>query len=64
MGIAVCINGALAINHSSEPRFIPLSPERAAKGMLVRRKNHQLNPAAALFVKMISEGNEKNKSGR
>ena len=55
LGIAVCINGALAINHSPELRFIPLSPERATRSVLVWRKNHLLNPAAALFVKMISE---------
>lgn len=55
MGIAVCINGALAINHSPELRFIPLTPEKATRSVLVWRKNHLLSPAAALFVKMISE---------
>lgn len=58
MGIAVCINGALAINHSSALKFIPLTPERATRSVLVWRKNHLLNPAAALFVKMISEDRE------
>lgn len=55
MGVAVCLNGALAVNHSPELRFIPLVPERTTRSVLVWRKNHLLSPAAALFVKMISE---------
>lgn len=58
MGTAVCLNGALAINHSPKLRFIPLIPERTTRSVLVWRKNHLLNPAAALFVKMISENHE------
>lgn len=55
MGVAVCLNGALAVNHSPELRFIPLVPERTTRSVLVWRKNHLLSTAAALFVKMISE---------
>ncbi len=55
MGTAICLNGALAVNHSPELRFIPLVPERVTRSVLVWRKNHLLNPAAALFVRMISE---------
>lgn len=58
MGAAVCLNGALAINHSPELRFISLIPERTTRSVLVWRKNHLLNPAAALFVKMIREARE------
>lgn len=58
MGIAVCLNGALAVNHSPKLRFIPLVPERTTRSVLVWRKNHLLNPAAALFVKMISDNYE------
>ena len=58
MGIAICLDGAIAVKHSPELRFIPLVPARVTRSVLVWRKNHLLNPAAALFVKMISEDRE------
>lgn len=53
MGIAVCLDGALSIHHSSELRFIPLVPERFLRGVLIWKKNHVFNAATSLFIQMI-----------
>lgn len=55
MGAAVCLDGALAVRHSARLRFIPFVPEHTTRSVLVWRKDHLLNPAAALFVKMALE---------
>ena len=52
LGVAVCLNGALAIHHSPQLRFVPLVPERSIRGGLVWKKNHVFNPATSLFVQM------------
>lgn len=35
LGVAVCLNGALAIHHSPRLRFVPLVPERSIRGVLI-----------------------------
>lgn len=51
--MAVCLNGALAIHHSPQLRFVPLVPERSIRGVLIWKKNHVFNPATSLFVQMV-----------
>lgn len=53
MGLAVCLDGALAIHHSPDLRFIPLEPERSLRGVLIWKKNHVFNSATSLFIQMI-----------
>ena len=35
LGVAVCLNGDLAIHHSPQLRFVPLVPERSIRGVLI-----------------------------
>ena len=58
LGVAVCLNGALAIHHSPQLRFVPLVPERSIRGVLIWKKNHVFNPATSLFVQMVQRYGE------
>ena len=58
LGVAVCLNGALAIHHSPQLRFVPLVPERPIRGVLIWKKNHVFNPATSLFVQMVQRYGE------
>ena len=58
LGVAVCLNGALAIHHSPQLRFVPLVPERSIRGVLIWKKNHVINPAISLFVQMVQRYGE------
>ena len=58
LGVAVCLNGALAIHHSPKLRFVLLVPERSIRGVLIWKKNHVFNPATSLFVQMVQRYGE------
>ena len=58
LGVAVCLNGDLAIHHSPQLRFVPLVPERSIRGVLIWKKNHVFNPATSLFVQMVQRYGE------
>ena len=58
LGVAVCLNGALAIHHSPQLRFVSLVPERSIRGVLIWKKNHVFNPAISLFVQMVQRYGE------
>ena len=58
LGVAVCLNGALAIHHSPQLRFVLLVPERSIRGVLIWKKNHVFNPATSLFVQMVQRYGE------
>ena len=53
LGVAVCLNGALAIHHSPQLRFVPLVPERTTRSVLVWKKNQVFNTATSLFIQSL-----------
>ena len=55
LGIAVCMDGAIGVRGSSACTFVPLTPARSQRSILVWRRGRVLGPAAAAFVEMISE---------
>lgn len=58
LGVAVCLNGALAIHHSPALRFVPLAPERSSRSLLIWKRGHVFNPATSLFVQMLYQSLE------
>ena len=58
LGVAVCLNGALAIHHSLALRFVPLAPERSIRSLLIWKRGHVFNPATSLFVQMLYQSLE------
>lgn len=55
MGCAVCLDGALAIGERSGIRFVPMTPERTTKSVLLWKKDKIFSPAASLFIQMIKQ---------
>ena len=53
LGIAFCLNGALAVQFSPNLRFVPMLPERAIRSVLVWKRNYVFNPATSLFIQML-----------
>ena len=54
MGCAFCLDGALAAASCPNLKFIPLSPEKTTRSVLLWKKNRIFSPAAALFIQEIS----------
>lgn len=53
VGVAICLEGALSIHHSSDLRFVPLKPERFLRGVLIWKKDRVFNLATSMFVQML-----------
>ena len=53
LGLAFCLDGALAAHTNPNLRFIPFSPPHAPHSVLVWKKNHLFSPATALFLQEI-----------
>ena len=54
LGCAFCLDGALAIRSSPHLRFIPISPERTTRSVLIWKKNHLFSPATSLFIQEMN----------
>lgn len=54
LGCAFCLDGALALRNSPDLRFIPISPERTTRSVLVWKKNQMFSPATSLFIQEIN----------
>ncbi len=53
-GCAFCLDGALAIHCSPQLRFIPISPERTTRSVLVWKKDRLFSPASSLFIQEVN----------
>lgn len=54
-GIAIGLDGAMAMKNSQELTFVPFEPEKKAGNMVVWKKSHVFTTAATLLLKMIRE---------
>lgn len=54
MGSAFCLDGALAVHSSPEVKFIPISPEKTTRSVLVWKKNQLFSPATSLLIQEIN----------
>lgn len=54
LGCAFCLDGALALRNSPHLCFIPISPERTTRSVLVWKKNQMFSPATSLFIQEIN----------
>ena len=54
LGCAFCLDGALAIYSSPQLRFIPISPERTTRSVLVWKKDRLFSPASSLFIQEVN----------
>ena len=55
LGYAVGMRGPVCVRYNSEVKFIPLTPERRTKSVIVWRKNHTMTTAATLFLESIDK---------
>lgn len=53
LGCAVCMEGALGIKNNKNVKFIPFTPEKTTKGVIIWRKNKILSPCLSIFVSEI-----------
>lgn len=54
LGCAFCLDGALAVRSSANLKFVPLSPEKTTRSVLVWKKNQLFSPATSLFIQEIN----------
>lgn len=54
LGCAFCLDGALAVHSSPKLQFVPLSPEKTTRSVLVWKKNQLFTPATSLFIQEIN----------
>lgn len=54
-GIAIGLDGTMALKNNSYLKFIPLEPELKMNNMIVWKKSHVFTTAASLLLKMIRE---------
>lgn len=50
LGYAVCLQGALSIRDNSATCFVPFTPERTTKSVLIWKKNYIFSSASSLFI--------------
>ena len=55
LGYAIGMRGPVCVRYNSEVKFIPLTPERRTKSVIVWRKNHTMTTAATLFLESIDK---------
>ena len=54
LGLAICMDGALALKSNPHLKFIPLKPEKITHSVLVWKKNNLFSPATSLFIQEIN----------
>ena len=54
LGLAICMDGALALKSDPHLKFIPLKPEKITHSVLVWKKNNLFSPATSLFIQEIN----------
>ena len=50
LGYAVCLQGALSVRDNSTTCFVPFTPERNTKSVLIWKKNYIFSSASSLFI--------------
>lgn len=55
LGYAVCLEGACDLSVNQGLHFVPFTPERATRNILIWKKNRSFNPATALFVDFVKK---------
>lgn len=60
-GYAIGMSGPVAVQHNSRLKFIPITPERKTKSVIIWKKNHILNSASAKFLNGLRERLENDK---
>lgn len=54
LGLAICMDGALALKNNPHLKFIPLKPEKITHSVLIWKKNNLFSPATSLFIQEIN----------
>jgi len=54
MGCALAVKGSVMPESDKGLKFLPIKPERSMEGILIWKKDRVFNPAATLFIQMLT----------